>query len=102
MPVSMNALLVGYAKVSAGHQNLTSQRDALHVLGVGDDRIYVDHGCQQRRKVRQGRGLNQRARLGTLTFFLPQSPDRIDDNFARSAESMLSRQRYFVFTKRMA
>jgi DNA invertase Pin-like site-specific DNA recombinase len=37
-------LLVGYARVSTEQQDLTSQRNGLHALGVGDDRIYVDHG----------------------------------------------------------
>jgi DNA invertase Pin-like site-specific DNA recombinase len=40
----MNELLVGYARVSTEQQDLTSQRYGLHALGVGDDRIYVDHG----------------------------------------------------------
>jgi hypothetical protein len=40
----MNELLVGYARVSTEQQDLTSQRNGLHALGVGDDRIYVDHG----------------------------------------------------------
>jgi DNA invertase Pin-like site-specific DNA recombinase len=40
----MNELLVGYAPVSTEQQDLTSQRNGLHALGVGDDRIYVDHG----------------------------------------------------------
>jgi hypothetical protein len=35
----MNELLVGYARVSTEHQALTAQRDGLHALGVGDDRI---------------------------------------------------------------
>jgi hypothetical protein len=37
----MNQLLVGYARVSTEHQDLTAQRDSLAALGVGDDRIYV-------------------------------------------------------------
>jgi len=44
MPEGMNQLLVGYARVSTEQQDLTAQRDALRGLGVGDDRIYVDHG----------------------------------------------------------
>jgi DNA invertase Pin-like site-specific DNA recombinase len=39
----MNELLVGYARVSTEHQDLTAKRNGLHALGVGDDRIYVDH-----------------------------------------------------------
>jgi DNA invertase Pin-like site-specific DNA recombinase len=34
---------VGYARVSTEQQDLTSQRNGLYALGVGDDRIYVDH-----------------------------------------------------------
>ena len=40
----MNELLVGYARVSTEQQDLTAQRHGLRALGVGDDRIYVDHG----------------------------------------------------------
>ena len=39
---SMNELMVGYARVSTEQQDLTAQRNGLHALGVGDDRIYVD------------------------------------------------------------
>jgi hypothetical protein len=35
----MNELLVGYARVSAEQQDVTAQRDGLHALGVGDDRV---------------------------------------------------------------
>jgi hypothetical protein len=35
---------VGYARVSTDQQDLTAQRNGLHALGVGDDRIYVDRG----------------------------------------------------------
>jgi DNA invertase Pin-like site-specific DNA recombinase len=40
----MNELLVGYPRVSTEQQDLTVQRHGLRALGVGDDRIYVDHG----------------------------------------------------------
>ena len=40
----MNELLVGYARVSTEQQDLTAQRNGLHALGVGEDRIYLDHG----------------------------------------------------------
>ena len=40
----MNQLLVGYARVSTEQQDLTAQRNQFAALGVGDDRIYVDHG----------------------------------------------------------
>ena len=39
----MSALLVGYARCSTDQQDLTAQRDALLVLGVEVERIYVDH-----------------------------------------------------------
>ena len=40
----MSALLVGYARCSTDQQDLTAQRDALLSMGVGLERIYVDHG----------------------------------------------------------
>jgi hypothetical protein len=39
-----NELLVGYPRVSTEQQDLTTQRNGLHALGVGNDQIYVDHG----------------------------------------------------------
>jgi Resolvase, N terminal domain len=50
----MNELLVGYARVSTEQQDLTVQRDGLHALGVGDDRIYVDHGLTGTNRDRPG------------------------------------------------
>jgi len=50
----MNELLVGYARVSTEQQDLTSQRNGLHALGVGDDRIYVDHGLTGTNRDRPG------------------------------------------------
>jgi hypothetical protein len=35
----MNELLVGWARVSEEQQDLTAQRNGLHTLGVGDDRV---------------------------------------------------------------
>jgi len=53
----MNALLVGYARVSTEQQDLTAQRQALDALGVGDDRIYVDHGLTGTNRSRPGLAL---------------------------------------------
>src|SRR5918993_1317863 len=50
----MNDLLVGYARVSTEQQDLTAQRNGLHALGVGDDRIYVDHGLTGTNRERPG------------------------------------------------
>jgi DNA invertase Pin-like site-specific DNA recombinase len=50
----MNELLVGYARVSTEQQDLTAQRIGLHALGVGDDRIYVDHGLTGANRDRPG------------------------------------------------
>ena len=50
----MNEFLVGYARVSTEQHDLTAQRDGLHALGVGDDRIYVDHGLTGTNRDRPG------------------------------------------------
>lgn len=50
----MTALLVGYARVSTEGQDLTAQREALRHLGVGPDRIYVDHGLTGTNRDRPG------------------------------------------------
>ena len=50
----MNQLLVGYARVSTEQQDLTAQRNSLAALGVGDDRIYVDHGLTGTNRDRPG------------------------------------------------
>jgi DNA invertase Pin-like site-specific DNA recombinase len=40
----VSGLLIGYARVSIVAQDLTAQRNGLQALGVGPERIYVDHG----------------------------------------------------------
>ena len=50
----MNELLVGYARVSTEQQDLPAQRHGLRALGVGDDRIYVDHGLTGTNRARPG------------------------------------------------
>ena len=40
----MNALLIGYARVSTYEQDLTAQRVALERLGVDPAYIFTDHG----------------------------------------------------------
>jgi DNA invertase Pin-like site-specific DNA recombinase len=50
----MPGLLIGYARVSTDEQDLTAQRDALEALGVGIDRVYVDHGLTGTNRERPG------------------------------------------------
>ena len=50
----MNQLLVGYARVSTEQQDLTAQPNSLAALGVGDDRIYVNHGLTGTNRDRLG------------------------------------------------
>lgn len=50
----MNAIQIGYARVSTAEQDLTSQRDALLRLGVLDSNIYVDHGLTGTNRARPG------------------------------------------------
>lgn len=50
----MSALLVGYARCSTDGQDLTAQREGLARLGVGPDRIYVDHGLTGTNRERPG------------------------------------------------
>jgi DNA invertase Pin-like site-specific DNA recombinase len=45
---------VGSARVSTEQQDLTAQRDGLHALGLGDDRIYVDNGLTGTNRDRPG------------------------------------------------
>ncbi len=50
----MTGLLIGYARVSTDEQDLTSQLDALRVMGVGAERIYVDKGLTGTNRARPG------------------------------------------------
>jgi DNA invertase Pin-like site-specific DNA recombinase len=50
----VSGLLIGYARVSTGEQDLTAQRDGLHALGVEPERIYVDHGLTATHRDRPG------------------------------------------------
>ena len=40
----MIGTLIGYARCSAGEQDLTAQRQRLVEPGVAEERIYLDHG----------------------------------------------------------
>jgi len=52
MPVA--GLSIGYARVSTEAQDRTSQREALAVLGMAPDRVYVDHGLTGTNRERPG------------------------------------------------
>jgi hypothetical protein len=85
----MNELLVGYARVSTEQQDLTAQRNGLHALGVGDDRIYVDHGLTGANRDRPGLRLALAAcragdtlvvtKLDRLARSLPDARDILDE-----------------------
>ena len=85
----MNQLLVGYARVSTEHQDLTAQRNSLAALGVGDDRIYVDHGLTGTNRDRPGLRLALAAchsgdtlvvtKLDRLARSLPDARDILDE-----------------------
>ena len=85
----MNELLVGYARVSTEQQDLTVQRHGLRALGVGDDRIHVDHGLTGANRARPGLRLALAAcragdtlvvtKLGRLARSLPDARDILDE-----------------------
>src|SRR2546425_12693770 len=52
MPVA--CLSIGYARGSTEAQDLTAQREALEMLGVAPDRVYVDHGLTGTNRERPG------------------------------------------------
>jgi DNA invertase Pin-like site-specific DNA recombinase len=95
----MSELLVGYARVSTEQQDLTAQRDGLHVLGVGDDRIYVDHGLTGTNRDRPGLRLAMAAchagdtlvvtKLDRLARSLPDARDILDELTRRQVKLSL-------------
>ena len=50
----MAATLIGYARCSTNEQDLTAQRAILADLGVGADRMYLDHGLTGTNRERPG------------------------------------------------
>jgi len=103
---------VGYARVSTEQQDLTAQRNGLHALGVGDDRIYVDHGLTGTNRDRPGLRLALAAwragdalvvtKLDRLGRWLPDARDILDEltretsNSASAAQSMIQPTRWDV------
>ncbi len=95
----MNQLLVGYARVSTEHQDLTAQRNNLAALGVGDDRIYVDHGLTGTNRDRPGLRLALAAchsgdtlvvtKLDRLARSLPDARDILDEFTRRNVRFSL-------------
>ena len=95
----MNELLVGYARVSTEQQDLTAQRDGLHALGVGDDRIYVDHGLTGTNRDRPGLRLALAVcrsgdtfvvtKLDRLARSLPDARDILDELTQRNVRLSL-------------
>jgi DNA invertase Pin-like site-specific DNA recombinase len=95
----MNELLVGYARVSTEQQDLTAQRNGLHALGVGDDRIYVDHGLTGTNRDRPGLRLALAAcragdtlmvtKLDRLARSLPDARDILDELTRRNVKLSL-------------
>jgi DNA invertase Pin-like site-specific DNA recombinase len=50
----MAAVKIGYARCSTDEQDLTAQRQFLVVLGVAEERIYLDHGVTGTKRNRPG------------------------------------------------
>jgi hypothetical protein len=95
----MNELLVGYARVSTEQQDLTAQRNGLHALGVGDDRIYVDQGLTGTNRDRPSQRLALAAcragdtlvvtKLDRLARSLPDARDILDELTKRNVKLSL-------------
>jgi DNA invertase Pin-like site-specific DNA recombinase len=85
----VSELLIGYARVSTDAQDLTAQRDALAVLGVPPERLYVDHGLTGTHRDRPGLREALAAcragdtlvvtKLDRLARSLPDARDIVDD-----------------------
>lgn len=50
----MTVTKIGYARCSTDSQDLTTQKQALEILGVAPDRIYTDHGLTGTNRARPG------------------------------------------------
>jgi DNA invertase Pin-like site-specific DNA recombinase len=95
----MNELLVGSARVSTGQQDVTAQRNGLHAFGVGDDRIYVDHGLTGTNRDRPGLRLALAAcragdtlvvtKLDRLARSLPDAREILDELTRRNVKLSL-------------
>ena len=85
--------------VSTEPQNLTVQRHGLRALGVGDDRIYVDHGLTGTHRDRPGLRLALAAcragdtlvvtKLDRLARSLPDARDILDELTRRNVKLSL-------------
>jgi DNA invertase Pin-like site-specific DNA recombinase len=81
-------------------QDLTSQRNGLHALGVGDDRIRVDHGLTGTNRDRPGLRLALAAcragdtlvvtKLDRLARLLPDARDILDELTKRNVKLSLA------------
>ncbi|HEY6689159.1 MAG TPA: recombinase family protein [Propionibacteriaceae bacterium] len=90
---------MGYARVSTEQQDLTAQRHGLRALGVGDDRIYVDHGLTGTNRNRPGLRLALAAcragdtlvatKLDRLARTLPDARDILDELTRRNVKLSL-------------
>ena len=95
----MNELLVGYVRVSTEQQDLTAQHNGLRALGVGDDRIYLDHGLTGTNRDRPGLRLALAAcraddtlvvtKLDRLARSLPDARDILDELTRRNVKLSL-------------
>jgi DNA invertase Pin-like site-specific DNA recombinase len=97
-------VLVGYARCSTARQDLTAQRELLQQLGVGPERIYLDHGLTGTNRARPG--LDQalaavRAgdtlvvpKLDRLARSVPDARAIGDQLVARGVKLQLGTQRY--------